>query len=50
MVESWKLSPPESGFGEEVSELMRQDALLRWYTKNPLRKQACLTRLFEVAA
>ena len=49
MVESWKLSPPESGFAEEVSELMRPDVLLRWYTKNPFVKQACLTRLFEVA-
>ena len=50
MVESWKLSPLESGFAEEVSELMRPDALLRWYTENPFRKQACLTRLFEVTA
>ncbi len=49
MVESWKLSPPESGFAEEVSELMRPDALLPWYTENPCRKQVCLTRLFEVA-
>ncbi len=50
MVESWKFSPPESGFAEEVSELMRPDALLCWYTENPSRKQACLTRLFEVTA
>lgn len=50
MVESCKLSPPESGFAEEVSELIRPDALLVWYTENASRKQACLTRLFEVAA
>ena len=49
MVESWKLSPLESGFAEEVSELMRPGALKRWYTENTLRKQACLTRLFRLA-
>ena len=50
MVESWKLSPLESGFAGEVSELMRPGALPLWYTENPFRKQACLTRLFEVTA
>ncbi len=50
MVDSWKLRPPESGCAEEVSELMRPDALLGWYTKNPCGKQACLTRLLEVTA
>ena len=50
MVESWKLSPLESGFAEEVSELMRPDVLLVWYTENPFRKQACLTRLFGAGA
>lgn len=50
MVESWKLSPLESGFAEEVSELMRPDVLPVWYTENPFRKQACLTRLFGAGA
>ena len=50
MVESWKLSPLESGFAEEVSELMRPDVLLRWYTHTPFVKQAWLTRLLEVTA
>jgi len=49
MVESWKLSPLESGFAEEVSELMRPGALKSLYTENTLRKQACLTRLFRLA-